>query len=266
VRVLAGRSGLVVGLIVAATVAFGLVGVPADRVQGDAQRIMYVHVPAAWLAYLAFFVTFLGSVGYLLRRDLRFDRLAAASAELGLLLTGAAIASGALWGKVTWGIWWDWDPRLTTTAVMFVVYAGYVLLRMSIVERVRRARLAAVLGIIGFANVPIVHFSVLWWRGLHQPPSVLADDRADPARDAARQRDRVHGRLCMAAPPSGRDRAWSRRGPGTPGVGEVTDAPFVIAAYVVVLGSLVAYAVSLRRRASSAAADDRAIKRRLDDG
>jgi heme exporter protein C len=172
-KVLAGRGGLVVTLIVGVTVAVGLVGVPADRLQGDAQRIMYVHVPAAWLAYLAFFVTFVGSVGYLLRRDLRFDRLAASSAELGLLLTGAAIASGALWGKVTWGIWWDWDPRLTTTAVMFAVYAGYVLLRMSISERVRRARLAAVLGIIGFANVPIVHFSVLWWRGLHQPPSVL---------------------------------------------------------------------------------------------
>jgi heme exporter protein C len=172
-KVLAGRGGLVVTLIVGATVAVGLFGVPADGVQGDAQRIMYVHVPAAWLAYLAFLVTLIGSIGYLLRRDLRWDRLAASSAELGLLLTGAAIASGALWGKVTWGIWWDWDPRLTTTAVMFVVYAGYVLLRMSIVERVRRARLAAVLGIIGFANVPIVHFSVLWWRGLHQPPSVL---------------------------------------------------------------------------------------------
>jgi heme exporter protein C len=172
-RVLAGRSGLIVTLIVGATVAIGLLGVPADRLQGDAQRIMYVHVPAAWLAYLAFLVTLIGSLGYLLRRELRFDRLAAASAEIGLLLTAAAIASGALWGKVTWGIWWDWDPRLTTTAVMFVVYAGYVLLRMSIIERVRRARLAAVLGIIGFANVPIVHFSVLWWRGLHQPPSVL---------------------------------------------------------------------------------------------
>jgi heme exporter protein C len=172
-KVLASRSGLIVTLIVGATVAIGLLGVPADRLQGDAQRIMYVHVPAAWLAYLAFLVTLIGSVGYLLKRDLRFDRLAAASAEIGLLLTAAAIASGALWGKVTWGIWWDWDPRLTTTAVMFVVYAGYVLLRMSIVERVRRARLAAVLGIIGFANVPIVHFSVLWWRGLHQPPSVL---------------------------------------------------------------------------------------------
>jgi heme exporter protein C len=172
-NVLAHRSGLIVTLIVGAAVAVGLVGVPADRLQGDAQRIMYVHVPAAWLAYLAFLVTLIGSVGYLLRRDLRFDRLAAASAEIGLLLTGAAIASGALWGKVTWGIWWDWDPRLTTTAVMFVVYAGYILLRMSIAERLRRARLAAVLGIVGFANVPIVHFSVLWWRGLHQPPSVL---------------------------------------------------------------------------------------------
>lgn len=167
------RSGLAVSLILAATVAIGLFVVPADRLQGDVQRIMYVHVPAAWLAYLAFFVTFAGSLGYLIRRDLRFDRLAAAGAELGLLFTGATIVSGSIWGKATWGIWWDWDPRLTTTAVMFVVYAGYVLLRGSIVERARRARLAAVLGVIGFVNVPIVHFSVLWWRGLHQAPTVL---------------------------------------------------------------------------------------------
>ncbi len=168
-----GLGGTAVVLILGATVAIGLLGVPADRLQGDVQRIMYVHVPAAWLAYLAFFVTLVGSLGYLIRRDLRFDRLAAASAELGLLFTGAAIVSGSIWGKATWGIWWDWDPRLTTTAVMFVVYAGYVLLRGSIVERTRRARLAAVLGIVGFANVPIVHFSVLWWRGLHQAPTVL---------------------------------------------------------------------------------------------
>ena len=168
-----GGGGLAVALILAVTVAIGLFGVPADRLQGDVQRIMYVHVPAAWLAYLAFFVTLVGSLGYLIRRDLRFDRLAAASAELGLLFTGAAIVSGSIWGKATWGIWWDWDPRLTTTAVMFVVYAGYVLLRGSIVERARRARLAAVLGVVGFVNVPIVHFSVLWWRGLHQAPTVL---------------------------------------------------------------------------------------------
>ncbi|MGH2511676.1 MAG: cytochrome c biogenesis protein CcsA [Candidatus Limnocylindrales bacterium] len=166
-------SGRIVSLIMVATVAIGLLGVPADAIQGDAQRIMYVHVPAAWLAYLAFFVTLLGGLGYLLRHDLRWDRLAVASAELGLLFTGATIVSGSIWGKVTWGVWWDWDPRLTTTAVMFLVYAGYILLRESIVDRDRRARLAAVLGIVAFINVPIVHLSVLWWRGLHQAPTVL---------------------------------------------------------------------------------------------
>jgi heme exporter protein C len=169
-----GSPGAVVmTAIVGAIVAVALFVVPADRLQGDAQRIMYVHVPMAWLAYLAFFVTLIGSIGYLIRRDLRFDRLAAASAELGLLFTAVTIVTGAIWGKVTWGIWWDWDPRLTTTAVMLVAYAGYNLLRGSIVERSRRARLAAVLGIVGFANVPIVHFSVLWWRGLHQAPTVV---------------------------------------------------------------------------------------------
>lgn len=169
-----GTSGaVVVTAIVGTIVAVALFVVPADRLQGDAQRIMYVHVPMAWLAYLAFFVTLIGSIGYLIRRDLRFDRLAAASAELGLLFTAVTIVTGAIWGKVTWGIWWDWDPRLTTTAVMLVAYAGYNLLRGSILERSRRARLAAVLGIVGFANVPIVHFSVLWWRGLHQAPTVV---------------------------------------------------------------------------------------------
>lgn len=166
-------SGWLAGLAVAATVLVGLFGVPADAAQGDVQRIMYIHVPSAWLAYAAFFVTFAAGIAYLIRRDLRFDRLAAASAEIGLLFTGFTIATGAIWGKATWGKWWDWDPRLTTTAVLFVVYAGYLLLRQSIAERGRRARLAAVLGIIGFLNVPIVHLSVLWWRGLHQPPTVI---------------------------------------------------------------------------------------------
>lgn len=166
---------------VAITVFLGLFVAPTDRDQGAVQRIMYVHVPSAWLAYLAFFVTMVGSAAYLWRRDLRFDRLAASSAELGLLFTGITIVSGAIWGKATWGIWWDWDPRLTTTAVLFVVYAGYLLLRSSLVDRIRRARISAVLGIIGFVNVPIVHFSVLWWRGLHQPPTVIRP--GDPTID-----------------------------------------------------------------------------------
>ena len=165
--------GWLVAVALGATTLVGLFGVPADAAQGDVQRIMYVHVPSAWLAYLAFSVTLLAGVFYLIRSDLRYDRLATASAEIGLVLTGLTIATGAIWGKATWGKWWDWDPRLTTTAILFVVYAGYLLVRQSIVDRRRRARLAAVFGIIGFLNVPVVHFSVLWWRGLHQPPSVI---------------------------------------------------------------------------------------------
>ena len=168
---------------VAITVFIGLFVAPTDRDQGVVQRVMYVHVPSAWLAYLAFFVTFIGSALYLWRRDLRFDRLAASSAEIGLLFTGITIVSGAIWGKATWGIWWDWDPRLTTTAVLFVVYTGYLLLRSSLDDRLRRARVSAVLGIVGFINVPIVHFSVLWWRGLHQPPTVIRP--GDPTIDHA---------------------------------------------------------------------------------
>ncbi|MBF6606723.1 MAG: cytochrome c biogenesis protein CcsA [Chloroflexi bacterium] len=158
---------------VAVVVTIGLFIVPPDRLQGQVERIMYVHVPAAWIAYLAFFVTFAASVRYLWRRDLAADRLAAASAEVGLVFTAVAIVTGSIWGKATWGIWWDWDPRLTTTALLLVIYMGYVLVRASIVDRVRRARAGAVIGIVGFANVPIVHFSVLWWRSLHQPPTII---------------------------------------------------------------------------------------------
>ena len=172
-HVLTRRAAPIVTVAVTASVLVGLILVPADRVQGDAQRIMYVHVPSAWLAYLAFFLTFVGSSLYLLRRDLRFDRWAVSAAEIGTLFTGLTIVTGAIWGKVTWGIWWDWDPRLTTTAIMFLVYLGYLLLRASIVDRARRARIGSVIGVLGFAQVPIVHFSVLWWRSLHQPPSVI---------------------------------------------------------------------------------------------
>jgi len=158
---------------VAVVVALGLLVVPADRFQGQVQRIMYVHVPSAWIAYLAFFVTFAASVRYLWRRDLGADRLAASSAEVGIVFTAVTIVTGSIWGKATWGVWWDWDPRLTTTALLLVIYAGYILIRGSIVDRVRRARAGAVIGIVGFANVPIVHFSVLWWRSLHQPPTII---------------------------------------------------------------------------------------------
>ena len=180
-QTIASQSGRLVAAGVALVVASGLLLVPADASQGDVQRLMYVHVPAAWVGYLAFFVVFAGSGAYLWRRDPRLDRLAAASAEVGVLFTGLAIASGSIWGKATWGQWWDWDPRLTTTAVMLLAYIAYLLLRQSVSEQRRRGRVAAAFGLIAFLNVPLVHFSVLWWRGLHQAPTVLRP--GDPTID-----------------------------------------------------------------------------------
>jgi heme exporter protein C len=149
---------------------------PPDAVQGDLVRIMYVHVPAAWLAYLAFAVTLIGSIGYLVSKDLRWDRVAASSAEIGVYFTGLAIALGMIWAKPTWGVWWTWDARLTLTAIMFFVYLGYLALRRATDDRRLRAGRAAVLGILGAVQIPLVHFSVVWWRTLHQPASILRPD------------------------------------------------------------------------------------------
>lgn len=169
-----------VGTMATALVA-GLV-VPPDAVQGDLQRIMYVHVPSAWLAYLSFTVTFIASITYLRGRSLRWDRLAGSAAEVGVMFTGLALLTGMVWGKPVWGVWWTWDARLVLTAVMFFVYLGYLALRRSIEDPHLRARRSAVLGVIAMLQIPIVHFSVTWWRGLHQPPTVLRPD--NPQIDA----------------------------------------------------------------------------------
>ena len=146
---------------------------PAERVMGDVQRIMYVHVSLAWLSYLAFFVVFVCSIVYLRRRDERWDAVARASAEIGVVLTTLFIISGALWGRPVWGTWWTWDPRLTTTAILWFIYVAYLMLRAYVPEVPRAARYAAVLGIVGFLDVPIVHMSVTWWRALHPEPTVV---------------------------------------------------------------------------------------------
>ncbi len=164
-----------IGLSLAIAFTFSMIS-PADSVQGELVRIMYVHVPAAWLAYLAFFVTFVGSVGYLITRNLRWDRIAAASAEIGVYFTGLAIVLGMIWAKPTWGVWWTWDARLTLTAIMFFVYLGYLALRRTTDDPVVRAGRSSVLGVLGAVQIPLVHFSVLWWRTLHQPPSLVRPD------------------------------------------------------------------------------------------
>jgi heme exporter protein C len=157
--------------------------VSPDAVQGELSRIMYVHVPSAWLAYLAFGVTMFSSAMYLWKKNLKWDRRAAASAEIGVVFTGLAIALGMIWAKPTWGVWWTWDSRLTLTAIMFFVYLGYLALRRTTDDLEVRARRSAILGIVAAVQIPLVHFSVVWWRGLHQAPSLIKPE--GPEMDTA---------------------------------------------------------------------------------
>ncbi len=168
------------GASAAALLILGLLVAPPDAVQGQAQRLMYVHVPAAWVAYLSFATVLVASVGYLWRRDLRWDTRARAAAEIGAGLTALTLALGSLWGRPVWGVWWAWDPRLVSTAVLLLVYVGYLGVRGLSADPHVNARRAAVIGVLGFVDVPIVHFSVLWWRSLHQPPTVLRPGGAPP--------------------------------------------------------------------------------------
>jgi heme exporter protein C len=164
-----------------------LMWAPPDVEQHDAMRIMYVHVPAALTAYLAFFLVLVSSTMYLWQRDLKWDRLAGASAELGVLFTALTLAAGSIWAKPIWGVWWTWDPRVTTTAILFVIYAGYLMFRSMQPDSAARARQAAVIGIAGFLDIPIVHMSVLWWRSLHQGSTLqgLNGPLLDPRMEVA---------------------------------------------------------------------------------
>ena len=146
---------------------------PKDVVQGDLTRMLYIHVPSIITAYAAFLLATVTTIGYLITRSLRWDRWAGASAEVGVVFLGLAIATGMIWGKPVWGVWWTWDTRLTSTALMFFIYLGYLGLRRSIADPESRARRSALLGIVAVVQIPIVHFSVLWWNTLHQAPTIL---------------------------------------------------------------------------------------------
>ncbi len=175
-RVLGGVTLLALGVLL--YLAF-VASPAAGPSQGfDAVRFMYVHVPSAWLAYLSFAVCALCSALYLWRRTRsRFwDLLAGASAEVGTLFIALTLVTGSIWGRITWGVYWTWDARLTTTAVLFVMFLGYLAVRRVALDVEVRSRRAAVVGIIAFLNVPIVHNSVQWWRTLHQEPTVLRTD------------------------------------------------------------------------------------------
>lgn len=156
----------------------GLVLSPADVNQGESVRIMYAHVPGAWLAYLAFIVTAVCSAAYLWKRtrSLTWDRIAGASAEVGVLFMAISLVTGSLWGRLTWGTFWTWDARLTTTAFLFVTYIGYLAVRGLGGTHHQRARRSAVLALLAVLEIPLVHFSVELWNSLHQEASVLTRD------------------------------------------------------------------------------------------
>jgi heme exporter protein C len=150
---------------------FGLAVAPEDRDMVDVYRIMYVHVPAAWMALIAFTVTFVASIVYLFKNSYRADAVAEASTEIGVFFGILAMLLGAIWAKPTWNVWWSWDPRLTSTAVVVFAFAGYLALRQFVDDPERRATWSGVAGILIFVGVPVVWFSVKWWGGLHQVQS-----------------------------------------------------------------------------------------------
>lgn len=166
---------VIVGLVLAFTS-------PVDAVQGEFTRLVNIHAPSMWVAFLAFGITALGSILWLLRRRPRWDRLASASAEVGVVFTGIGLFTGMVWGQAVWGRAWDWgDWRLSSTAIMFFVYIGYLALRGATPDPELRARRSAVLGSVAVLQVPLVYFSVYLFRTLHQTPSIRPDGSTMPS-------------------------------------------------------------------------------------
>lgn len=166
------------GLLMIATYVRAMVFTPPEALQGAAERIVYLHAPAAWVAFLAFGVVALASIGYLWLRDQRFDRLAASSAEVGEVFTTVVLITGPLWGRPIWGAWWVWDDlRLTLTLFMWFIYLTYFVLRRAIDEPAQRARYCAVLGILGALLIPFIHLSVYLFRTQHPQPILMKPGR-----------------------------------------------------------------------------------------
>jgi heme exporter protein C len=154
-----------IAIIVALFLVF--VYAPTERIMGHVQRIFYFHVSTAWVGFFAFFVTLIASVIYLGKGTRRWDMVALSSVEIGLTFITMTIVTGSIWAKVAWNVWWTWDPRLTTSTILWLIYASYLMLRNAIDEEARRARFAAVHGIVGFVSVPITFMAIRWWRTIH---------------------------------------------------------------------------------------------------
>lgn len=164
--------GLLTMLLMAIAIYLVFSWVPNEKVMGPVQKIFYFHVSSAWIGFFAFFVVFITGILYLVTRDTRWDKWSAASAQIGLLFTTIVIITGPIWGRSAWGAWWTWDPRLTTTLILWFIYTAYLVVRASITEAEQRRRLSAIFGIVGFLDVPIVWFSISWWNTIH--PKVVS--------------------------------------------------------------------------------------------
>ena len=167
----AGRFTNILGIFAFISVAgglyMGLLYAPTERTMGAVQRIFYFHLPLAWISFLAFLIVFIGSVIYLVKRSMKWDIVAGAAAEIGVLFSTLVLITGSIWARRAWNAWWVWEPRLTTMLVMWLIYLGYLMARGAIEGDERRARVSAVMGIVGFINVPIVFMSIHWWRTMH---------------------------------------------------------------------------------------------------
>jgi len=164
---------LVVLSCIAVFVALGMVFLyaPREATMGNVQRIFYFHVASAWVGFFAFFVTFLGGIGHLVQGERRWDILAVSSVEIGVTFITMVLITGALWAKPAWGTYWTWEPRLTISAVQWLIYIAYIMLRSAIDSPERKARFAAVYGIVAFVTVPLSWFAIRWWRTIH--PDIL---------------------------------------------------------------------------------------------
>ncbi len=164
--------GLSSGLMVIALYLV-FVYVPTEKEMGIVQRVFYLMVPVGWLSLLSFLIVFIGSILYLVKRESKWDVFASCSAEIGIVFTTLALITGSIWAKPIWGVWWTWEPRLTATLVLWLIYLAYLIIRSYASEESRGARFAAVLGIVGFVDVPIIVLATTLWRGIHPGPLIF---------------------------------------------------------------------------------------------
>ena len=169
--------GAIAGILLLVSLYLMFMVAPTDANLGNVQRVFYIHVPIALMSFLAFFIVFVGSVMYLFKRSNRWDSMALAAGEVGVVFVSLALITGVIWARPVWNVWWTWEPRLTTTLVLWLIYVGYLMVRAYAPNRPKAATYAAVVGIIGFIDVPIVYYSVQWWRSIHPQQVVgpLAD-------------------------------------------------------------------------------------------